>query len=161
MTGSTQRLKGGLGRVSATQDIGQGRSWGFYGARCRLRARLRRLSQRAERLPVTHKGTDRTSTSLRTHDGYQLTTLLVGRWGHARSRLGIRPGVQPDANSSGAAQPPTAPAQNLSEKLNRSNGVIHPKEVDPAIEKPAPKVGDPNVVPPPGTSGGASAPQPK
>ena len=33
----------------------------------------------------------------------------------------------------------TAPAQNLSEKLNQSNGVIHPKEVDPAIEKPAPR----------------------
>ena len=55
----------------------------------------------------------------------------------------------------------SAPAQSLAEKLNQSNGVIHPKEVDPAIEKPAPKVGDPNVVPPPGTSGGASAPQPK
>jgi hypothetical protein len=55
---------------------------------------------------------------------------------------------------------PRAPAQNLSEKLNQSNGVIHPKEVDPAIEKPAPKAGDPNVVPPPGTSGG-DAPQPK
>jgi hypothetical protein len=54
-----------------------------------------------------------------------------------------------------------APAQSLSKKLNQSNGVIHPKEVDPAIEKPAPKVGDPNVVPPLGTSGGASAPQPK
>ena len=49
-------------------------------------------------------------------------------------------------------------AQNLSKKLNQSNGVIHPKEVDPAIEKPAPKVGDPNVVPPPGTSGGTLAP---
>jgi hypothetical protein len=56
---------------------------------------------------------------------------------------------------------PTAPAHNLSEKLNRSNGVIHPKEVDPAIEKPAPRAQDPNVAPPPGTSGGASAPQPK
>ena len=55
----------------------------------------------------------------------------------------------------------TAPAHNLSKKLNQSNGVIHPKEVDPAIEKPVPKVGDPNVVPPPGTSGGAPAPQPK
>jgi hypothetical protein len=56
---------------------------------------------------------------------------------------------------------PTAPAQNLSEKLNQSDGVIHPKEVDPAIEKPAPKARDPNVLPPPGTSGGAPAPQPK
>jgi hypothetical protein len=54
-----------------------------------------------------------------------------------------------------------APAQSLTEKLNQSKGVIHPKEVDRAIEKPVPKVGDPNVVPPPGTSGGASAPQPK
>jgi hypothetical protein len=56
---------------------------------------------------------------------------------------------------------PGAPAQNLSEKLNQSNGVIHPKDVDPAIEKPAPKAGDSNVLPPPGTSGGAAAPQPK
>ena len=56
---------------------------------------------------------------------------------------------------------PTAPIENLSEKLNQSNGVIHPKEVDSAIEKPAPDARDPNVVPPPGTSGGAPAPQPK
>ena len=56
---------------------------------------------------------------------------------------------------------PGAPAQNLSEKLNQSNGVIDPKEVGPAIEKPAPKAGDSNVAPPPGTSGGAPAPQPK
>jgi hypothetical protein len=55
----------------------------------------------------------------------------------------------------------TAPAKNLSQKLNQSNGVIHPKEVDPAIEKPSPKVGDSNVMPPPGTSGGAPPPQPK
>jgi hypothetical protein len=55
---------------------------------------------------------------------------------------------------------PTA-GQNLSEKLKQSNGLIHPKEVDPAIEKPAPDAHDPNVVPPPGTSGGLPAPQPK
>jgi hypothetical protein len=58
----------------------------------------------------------------------------------------------PDANP---------PAQNLSKELSRSNGVIHPKDVDPAIQKAAPRTGDPNVVPPPGTSGGAPAPQPK
>jgi hypothetical protein len=56
---------------------------------------------------------------------------------------------------------PTAPAEDLSKKLNQSNGVIHPKEVDPAIEKGAPVVRDPNVVPPPGTSGGSAAPQAK
>ncbi|HZZ26136.1 MAG TPA: hypothetical protein VFE60_27880 [Roseiarcus sp.] len=55
----------------------------------------------------------------------------------------------------------TAPAENLSKKLSQSNGVIHPKEVDPGIEKPTPNARDPNVVPPPGTSGGAPAPQPK
>jgi hypothetical protein len=60
----------------------------------------------------------------------------------------------PGANSS-------APDQSLSKELNRSNGVIHPKEVDPAIEKPTPNARDPNVVPPPGASGGAAAPQPK
>jgi hypothetical protein len=56
---------------------------------------------------------------------------------------------------------PTAPAEDLSKKLNQSNGVIHPKEVDPAIEKGAPNVQDPNVVAPPATSGGSAAPQPK
>ncbi|HWY82167.1 MAG TPA: hypothetical protein VNY10_09600 [Roseiarcus sp.] len=55
----------------------------------------------------------------------------------------------------------TAPAQDLSKKLNQSNGVIHPKEVDPAIEKGAPNVQDPNVVPPPATSNGPASPQPK
>jgi hypothetical protein len=60
----------------------------------------------------------------------------------------------PGANAS-------APAQSLSKELSQSNGIIHPKEVDPAIEKPAPKTGDSNVVPPPGTSDSAPAPQPK
>ena len=63
------------------------------------------------------------------------------------------------AQAPNPATPDTKP--NLSKQLNQSNGVIHPKEVDSAIEKPAPKVGDPNVVPPPETSGGAGAPQPK
>ena len=57
-----------------------------------------------------------------------------------------------------AAPLKSVPGENLSEKLNQSNGVIRPKEVDPAIEKPAPNARDPNVVLPPGTSGGAPAP---
>ena len=56
---------------------------------------------------------------------------------------------------------PEGPAKNLSDKLNQSGGVIAPKDVDPAMDKPAPTTGDPNVVRPPGTSGGAEAPQPK
>lgn len=71
------------------------------------------------------------------------------------ARVGSGPGENaPSAESA-------APAQTLSERLNQSNGVIHPKEVDPAIEKPVPQARDPNVVPPPGTSDGAPAPQPK
>ena len=76
--------------------------------------------------------------------------LLVGPASAQAASLETTPG---DAN-------PTAPGQNVSKKLDQSN-VIHPKEVDPAIEKPAPQTGDSNVVPPPGTSGGPSAPQPK
>jgi hypothetical protein len=68
------------------------------------------------------------------------------------------PAVPPDSTLGANS---TAPAQDLSKKLNQSNGVIHPKEVDPAIEKGAPIVHDPNVVPPPATSGGSAAPQPK
>jgi len=56
---------------------------------------------------------------------------------------------------------PTAPTKNLSEKLNQSNGVIHPREVDPGIEKTPPKARDPNVIPPPGSPGGSPAPQAK
>jgi hypothetical protein len=55
----------------------------------------------------------------------------------------------------------TPSGQNLSEKLNQSNGVIQPKEVDPAIAKPAPKTADPNVVPPPQPKGAPPAAQPK
>jgi hypothetical protein len=51
--------------------------------------------------------------------------------------------------------------QSLSKELSQSNGVIHPKEVDPGIQKLAPPTGDLNVVPPPGTSGGAPAQRPK
>jgi hypothetical protein len=71
-------------------------------------------------------------------------------------------------STSGAFAQTTAPTptatpsgQNLSEKLNQSNGVIQPKEVDPAIEKPAPTTADPNVVPPPQPKGAPPAAQPK
>ena len=56
---------------------------------------------------------------------------------------------------------PEGPAQNLSDKLDKSGGVIQPKVVDPGMDKTAPTTGDPNVVRPPGTSGGEAAPQAK
>ena len=55
---------------------------------------------------------------------------------------------------------PTSPSKNLSKELDRSNGVIHPKDVDPAMNKGAPNMRDRNVIPPP-ASGGALAPQAK
>jgi hypothetical protein len=79
---------------------------------------------------------------------------LVGGAALAQATSPAPKEATPGANSS-------APTQSLSKELNQSNGVIHPKEVDPAIEKPTPNARDPNVVPPPGTSGGAAAPQPK
>ena len=84
----------------------------------------------------------------------RLCLLVAGVALVAGSAFAQAPKPTPDSKS-------TAPAQDLSEKLNQSNGVIHPKEVDPAIDKAAPNVRDPNVVPPPGTAGGSSAPQPK
>jgi hypothetical protein len=69
--------------------------------------------------------------------------------------------TSPAPNETAPGANSTAPTQSLSKELSQSNGVIHPKEVDPAIEKPTPNARDPNVVPPPGTSGGAPAPQPK
>jgi hypothetical protein len=69
--------------------------------------------------------------------------------------------TNPAPNEAAPGASSNAPAQSLSKELNQSNGIIHPKEVDPAIEKPTPNARDPNVVPPPGASGGAGAPQPK
>ena len=65
------------------------------------------------------------------------------------------------AQTPGPAPTPTTLLDSVPEKIAPSakptapvlsNGVVHPKEVDPAIGKPAPKVLDPNVVPPRGAS---------
>jgi hypothetical protein len=51
---------------------------------------------------------------------------------------------------------------SLSEKLNSSNGVIHPDgEVDPGMQKQAPQTGNTPVVPPPGSPGNFSGETPK
>jgi hypothetical protein len=56
---------------------------------------------------------------------------------------------------------PTETPKSLSDKLDQSNGVIKPKEVDPAMDKPAPATGANDVIKPPGTPGGPPAPQAK
>ncbi len=62
--------------------------------------------------------------------------------------------VAPDAK-------PTEPATNLSQKLDQSDGVIKPKDVDPGIEKPVPNTHTDDTIKPPGTPGGAPAPEAK
>jgi hypothetical protein len=106
---------------------------------------------------ASSQGTDRAATRLKIMMAIvsRLCLLVIGVTLVAGSAFAQAP------NSAPGKPTPGAPAQSLSKKLSRSNGVIHPKEVDPGIEKPAPKAGDPNVVRPPGTSGGAPAPQPK
>lgn len=64
------------------------------------------------------------------------------------------------------ASDPNACAQphsggSLSQQLSRSNGVICPPPIDPAIKKPAPSTGSMPVIPPPGTPGGNPNVQPK
>jgi len=51
--------------------------------------------------------------------------------------------------------------QSLSDKLDQSNGVICPPNVDPGIKAPTPNAGKMQVIPPPGTPGGDQSVQPK
>jgi hypothetical protein len=54
-----------------------------------------------------------------------------------------------------------APNQTLSDKLNQSNGVICPPNVDPGMKVPTPQAGKMPVIPPPGSPGGDPNIQPK
>jgi hypothetical protein len=49
----------------------------------------------------------------------------------------------------------------LSDQLDKTNGVMCPPDVDPAMKAPTPKTGDTSVIPPPGTPGGDPSVQPK
>jgi hypothetical protein len=55
----------------------------------------------------------------------------------------------------------TTPNQTLSDKLDQTNGVICPPNVDPAIKAPTPNAGKMPVIPPPGSPGGDPTVQPK
>ena len=69
------------------------------------------------------------------------------------------PSAIPEEIAPGAK--PTEPTRNLSQRLSQSGGVIKPKEVDPAIDKGAPKTGDQNTIRPPGSPGATPRAQPK
>lgn len=71
-----------------------------------------------------------------------------------------------DASGQPGAQPPKTDLQDktgdLSEKLDKSNGVIHPEgAVDPGMAKKAPPVGNTPVIPPPGAPSSGTDAQPK
>jgi hypothetical protein len=51
--------------------------------------------------------------------------------------------------------------QPLSDKLDRTQGVLCPPDVDPQMAAPAPDVGKTPVIPPPGSPGGNPSVQPK
>jgi hypothetical protein len=54
-----------------------------------------------------------------------------------------------------------SPNQTLSDKLEQSNGVICPPNVDPGMKAPTPPAGPMPVIPPPGSPGGDQSVQPK
>jgi hypothetical protein len=66
--------------------------------------------------------------------------------------------VDPKACSEAARN---SSGQSLSDKLNQSNGVICPPNVDPGIKAPTPPAGKTPVIPPPGSPGGDPSVQPK
>ncbi len=75
----------------------------------------------------------------------------------AQVGTGARP---PDAP--GPTIPAPRPGENLSDRLDRTDGVIPPTQnLDPGLTKPAPNTGTMPVIPPPGTPGGAQDVQPK
>jgi hypothetical protein len=60
-----------------------------------------------------------------------------------------------------AADARNSPNQTLSDKLDQSNGVICPPDVDPGMKAPTPPTGKMPVIPPPGSPGGDPSVQPK
>jgi hypothetical protein len=61
--------------------------------------------------------------------------------------LTVGPGVAQAADTTGCA-PQEKSGQTLSQQLNKTQGVICPPDVDPAIKQPAPQTGDRPAVPP-------------
>ncbi len=69
---------------------------------------------------------------------------------------------QLQTSEQGKQQPKTEGSGNLSDKLARTDGVLCPPNVDPAIKAPPPQTGGRMpVIPPPGAPGGDPSVQPK
>lgn len=65
-------------------------------------------------------------------------------------------------NAPGPALPAPRPGETLSDRLDRTDGVIPPaRNLDPEMTRPAPDTGTMPVIPPPGSPSGSSNVQPK
>jgi hypothetical protein len=96
-----------------------------------------------------------------------LAVCAIAAW-MASIALASAQSASKDPNSQSASPNPVSPNSTfakqpgaLSDKLDASNGVIRPKEVDPAIEKKPPPTGAAAVIAPPGSSGRPEGVQPK
>jgi hypothetical protein len=78
-------------------------------------------------------------------------TLVLSAYASAEAQAPDPKGCTPQERSNGT----------LSSQLDKSNGVMCPPDVDPAMKAPTPKTGDTSVIPPPGTPGGDPSVQPK
>jgi hypothetical protein len=56
---------------------------------------------------------------------------------------------------------PNQPGETLSDRLARSDGVLCPPEMNPAIRVPTPEAGRTPIIPPPGAPGGDQDVRPK
>jgi hypothetical protein len=65
------------------------------------------------------------------------------------------------ACSAGRTAPPPAGDQSLSKRLEQTDGVICPPDIDPDIKAPTPQGGAMPVIPPPGSPGGDPTVRPK
>ena len=90
--------------------------------------------------------------------------------GRAATAAPVSPNANPTADKSPQGKIPEDPATSgsstepLSEKLDRSGGVIHPpSDVDPGIRQAPPAIGSQStpVIPPPGSPGGKRGVNPK
>ena len=110
------------------------------------------------------------------HAAIALTIALFANASYAQERAQVPPqepppAVDPKACAPGnrlepGAQNPSAPGtttgESLSDQLARTDGVICPPDVDPAIKLPTPESGAKTpVIPPPGSPGGDPTVRPK
>src|SRR5262245_44891230 len=109
----------------------------------------------------TFGGSAMARTPLLTASGLLAAALIIGPAAWAQQSTPADRDRQPRSETQGQAPPNSG---NLSDRLDRSQGVIKPPEgVDSGMQVPAPEPGSQRtpVIPPPGTPGGDQSVEPK